>query len=117
MNNVVSNEELEKRRELRKIRNILSDVIVRVCVSNVELDRETGQMNVDVTAWLPGESKPTSVDINPGKIKSPCVGNCTATSLGDEICKGCGRTFDEVINWNTYSDERKQEIIKRLEDQ
>jgi predicted Fe-S protein YdhL (DUF1289 family) len=45
---------------------------------------------------------------------SPCAGYCS-TSHGDEICKGCGRTFDEVINWIIYDDEEKAAIWARLE--
>lgn len=45
---------------------------------------------------------------------SPCVGICSATALGDEICVGCGRTFDEVRLWNTLTDEQKITINKRL---
>ncbi len=45
---------------------------------------------------------------------TPCVGICSATALGDEICVGCGRTFREVIDWNTYTDEKKISINKRL---
>ena len=44
---------------------------------------------------------------------SPCIGICS-TSLGDAICIGCGRTFDEVHRWNTLSDEEKQAINYRL---
>ncbi len=46
---------------------------------------------------------------------SPCVGICSSTSLGDEICIGCGRTAEEVIVWNTLTDEQKREINKRLQ--
>ena len=45
---------------------------------------------------------------------SPCVGRCTATSLGDAICRGCGRTAEEVRDWNTYSDKQKIAINDRL---
>lgn len=45
---------------------------------------------------------------------SPCVGVCTATSLGDAICRGCLRTAEEVRDWNTYSDEKKIEIKYQL---
>ena len=45
---------------------------------------------------------------------SPCVGICSATALGDEICIGCGRTFDEVRLWNTFTDEEKTTINSRL---
>ena len=46
---------------------------------------------------------------------SPCVGICSATALGDEICIGCGRTFEEVRLWNTFTDEQKIAINQRLE--
>lgn len=46
---------------------------------------------------------------------SPCVGICSATALGDAICIGCGRTFEEVRLWNTYSDEEKVAINRRLQ--
>lgn len=45
---------------------------------------------------------------------SPCVGVCSATALGDPVCIGCGRTFDEVIYWNTYTDDQKAAINRRL---
>lgn len=45
---------------------------------------------------------------------SPCVGICSATALGDDICVGCGRTFDEVRLWNTFSDDEKKAINLRL---
>lgn len=45
---------------------------------------------------------------------SPCAGYCS-TSHGDEVCKGCGRTFDEVINWIIYDDAEKAAIWARLE--
>ena len=46
---------------------------------------------------------------------SPCVGVCSATALGDAICIGCGRTFEEVRLWNTYSDQEKEAINRRLQ--
>ncbi|HAG61906.1 MAG: DUF1289 domain-containing protein [Legionellales bacterium] len=46
---------------------------------------------------------------------SPCVGICSATALGDDVCIGCGRTFDEVRLWNTFSDEDKVAINRRLQ--
>lgn len=45
---------------------------------------------------------------------TPCVGICSTTNIGDDICKGCGRLAEEVIYWNTYSDEKKIEINKRI---
>ena len=45
---------------------------------------------------------------------SPCAGYCS-TSHGDEVCKGCGRTFDEVLNWIMYDDAEKEAVWTRLE--
>lgn len=45
---------------------------------------------------------------------SPCIGICSSTNLGDEICMGCGRTAEEVIEWNTYTDEQRIAINLRL---
>ena len=40
---------------------------------------------------------------------SPCIGRCSH-NVGDDICKGCGRTVDEVLYWNTYPSEKKIEV-------
>lgn len=49
-------------------------------------------------------------------IKTPCIGTCS-TGLGDEICRGCGRTYIEVIEWNSYPDWKKASILRRLENE
>lgn len=46
---------------------------------------------------------------------SPCIGICSSTNLGDDVCVGCGRTAQEVIEWNTYTDEKKISINQRLQ--
>lgn len=46
--------------------------------------------------------------------KHPCIGRCS-TSLGDDVCKGCHRTAQEVIEWNGYTREQKIVIIERIE--
>ena len=30
------------------------------------------------------------------------------------ICEGCGRTLDEIIEWTRMTDEEKQQVMKRL---
>lgn len=40
---------------------------------------------------------------------SPCIGRCSH-NVGDDICKGCGRTVDEVLHWNSYTSERKIQV-------
>ena len=45
-------------------------------------------------------------------IESPCVSICR---YEDEVCVGCGRTVDEVVNWYDMSDDEKQAVLNRLE--
>ena len=54
---------------------------------------------------------------NKNLMDSPCVGICSATALGDDVCIGCGRSFDEVRLWNTYTDQEKMTINTRLQGQ
>ncbi len=42
-------------------------------------------------------------------VKSPCVEVC---ALDDkDLCIGCYRTANEIIEWFSASDERKREIL------
>ncbi|WP_175239077.1 MULTISPECIES: DUF1289 domain-containing protein [Burkholderia cepacia complex] len=43
---------------------------------------------------------------------SPCVGVCS--TLFDDVCKGCGRTADEVSHWVFMNDDEKCAIWKRI---
>ncbi len=45
----------------------------------------------------------------------PCVGRCSH-NVGDDLCRGCGRTVDEVRDWNTYSPETKAALMLELAD-
>ena len=47
-------------------------------------------------------------------LNTPCIGICS-TVYGDEICRGCKRTAQEVIDWNKYTDDEKQPVFSRLE--
>ncbi len=49
------------------------------------------------------------------KIRTPCIGICSTTSLGDSVCRGCKRYAYEVINWNSYSDTEKLAVLERVE--
>ena len=44
---------------------------------------------------------------------SPCVGFCS-TTYGDDICRGCFRQLDEVLNWRQKSSQDKQLYYPRL---
>tara|TARA_B110000858_G_scaffold196728_1_gene256235 strand:+ start:13968 stop:14420 length:453 start_codon:yes stop_codon:yes gene_type:complete len=48
-------------------------------------------------------------------IKTPCLGICSTTSLGDVVCRGCKRYGFEVINWNGYDNEAKLAVLSRIE--
>ena len=44
---------------------------------------------------------------------SPCIAICS-TSQGDAVCKGCGRSFEEVRHWTEYSPAAKREVWQRI---
>jgi predicted Fe-S protein YdhL (DUF1289 family) len=44
---------------------------------------------------------------------APCIAICS-TSQGDAVCKGCGRTFDEVQRWTTLSPAQKRTTWRRI---
>ena len=44
---------------------------------------------------------------------SPCIAVCT--TLYDEKCKGCGRTYVEVAQWNGMTPEEKEAVWQRIE--
>ena len=44
---------------------------------------------------------------------TPCIAICS-TSQGDDLCKGCGRTFDEVQHWPAMSPAEKRCTWRRI---
>ena len=44
---------------------------------------------------------------------APCIAICS-TSQGDAICKGCGRSFDEVQRWTSMSPAEKRVTWRRI---
>jgi uncharacterized protein len=44
---------------------------------------------------------------------TPCIAICS-TSQGDDVCKGCGRTFDEVQLWPEMSPAAKRAVWQRI---
>ncbi|MBI4807875.1 MAG: DUF1289 domain-containing protein [Nitrosomonadales bacterium] len=44
---------------------------------------------------------------------SPCIGHCT-TVLGDDVCRSCLRTFDEVARWLEMSEEERRGVNRRI---
>lgn len=43
----------------------------------------------------------------------PCVGHCT-TALGDDVCRSCLRTFEEVTLWPGMTDEERIAVNRRI---
>jgi hypothetical protein len=44
---------------------------------------------------------------------SPCIAICS-TAQGDPVCKGCGRSFDEVQQWPALSPFEKRVVWHRI---
>ena len=44
---------------------------------------------------------------------TPCIAICS-TSQGDEVCKGCGRTFEEVQQWLAMTPAEKRNTWRRI---
>ena len=44
---------------------------------------------------------------------TPCIAICS-TSQGDDVCKGCGRSFDEVQHWTVMSPAEKRATWRRI---
>ena len=41
---------------------------------------------------------------------SPCVNQCQLDS--DYVCKGCGRTLDEIDSWSTLDPTDKENVFR-----
>jgi predicted Fe-S protein YdhL (DUF1289 family) len=44
---------------------------------------------------------------------APCIAICS-TAQGDAVCKGCGRTEDEVQHWPSFSPGQKRQVWRRI---
>lgn len=44
---------------------------------------------------------------------APCIAICS-TSQGDALCKGCGRSFEEVQHWPGMSPAQKRVVWRRI---
>lgn len=42
-------------------------------------------------------------------IVSPCVRNCCLNE--NDVCLGCFRSIEEIIQWSGATEQRKQEIL------
>jgi uncharacterized protein len=46
-------------------------------------------------------------------MDTPCIAICS-TSQGDETCKGCGRSFEEVQHWPALRPAEKRQVWRRI---
>ncbi len=44
---------------------------------------------------------------------APCIAICS-TSQGDDVCKGCGRSFGEVQHWPAMTPGEKRAVWRRI---
>lgn len=47
---------------------------------------------------------------------TPCIAICS-TSQGDSLCKGCGRSFEEVQHWPGMSPFAKRAVWRRIHEE
>lgn len=89
-------------------------------MAGAELGYNGGQGRYRTETFLPGrqmnESDHPRTTDNGSSLKpdSPCIGQCS-TTYGDDVCRGCGRTYLEVINWIMFDDREKAQVWLRLE--
>ncbi len=70
------------------------------------------QQETDERKWPPGayDAWKTWYDSTPD---TPCIAICS-TSQGDEVCKGCGRSFGEVQRWPAMTPAEKRAVWRRI---
>jgi predicted Fe-S protein YdhL (DUF1289 family) len=48
---------------------------------------------------------------NESKISTPCIRYC---KLKDGFCEGCGRSWEQIRDWISYTEKTRLEIMKSL---
>ena len=82
----------------------LAEVYALMVFHHEELADERGFPPAALAAWL------TWYD---STADTPCIAICS-TSQGDELCKGCGRTFGEVQHWLAMTPVQKRTTWRRI---
>jgi predicted Fe-S protein YdhL (DUF1289 family) len=62
---------------------------------------------------MPAKAKQAWMEWYASTPDAPCIAICS-TSQGDDVCKGCGRTFDEVQHWTSMSPAQKRSTWRRI---
>jgi len=82
----------------------LAEVYALMVVGHEDEVNESGFPSEAWNAWL------TWYDSTPD---TPCIAICS-TSQGDDQCKGCGRSFEEVQHWTAMSPVEKRVTWRRI---
>lgn len=64
-------------------------------------------------AGFPAEAMAAWLEWYDSTPDTPCIAICS-TAQGDAICKGCGRSEDEVQDWQSLSAVAKREVWQRI---
>jgi uncharacterized protein len=64
-------------------------------------------------ASMPGKAREAWLAWYATTPDAPCIAICS-TSQGDGVCKGCGRTFEEVQHWPGLSPGEKRLVWRRI---
>ena len=62
---------------------------------------------------MPADALAAGLDWDASTPDAPCIAICT-TSQGDAVCKGCGRSFDEVQHWTVMTPAEKRQTWRRI---
>ena len=62
---------------------------------------------------LPAEALMAWLEWYASTPDAPCIAICS-TSQGDDVCKGCGRSFDEVQHWPRMTPAEKRATWRRI---
>jgi uncharacterized protein len=64
-------------------------------------------------ATMPAKARQAWLDWYASTPDAPCIAICS-TSQGDAICKGCGRSFEEVQHWPAMGPADKRAVWRRI---
>ena len=62
---------------------------------------------------MPAKAKQAWLEWYASTPDAPCIAICS-TSQGDDVCKGWGRTVDEVQHWTSMSPAQKRSTWRRI---
>ena len=57
--------------------------------------------------------KQTEPLTKPCRVRNPCIGVCSTSTVGSVFCVGCNRHYKDVIRWNSYTESQKIEAMWR----